>query len=630
MHFCRLCKIFVGFYFLSSYCESLLNFKPQNGSNLAMAVGTLIGKMKTTECRTVSILKPDHEENFELKNFVDEIFSYRRNDAEFKIFRLEAFSKIKIKGSTRKAFVVNLIRSFEDFTIFFEKIVDNRFRMKGYFVFVLLDGGFNGYQKIFKFMWSIQAYNVVVMFEDKNREVRVETFIPFNDKKCFDTSSVLVNKFVNGSFIKDIQSIFPNDMKNLFNCPIRVATSNTAEPYVFVRQLNNGTFDIYGRDIEFIETVAQNMKFVINYTFVGSGAFIQDNRTSVGPLKALLDKDADFAIADYWLRKSRLEVFDATDFYISDYLVFVIPPGAEYGPFEKFLLPLTLGTWFMVMTVFCIACLAIFYIRRRSKATQDFVFGRNIRHPYLNVLTAFVGGSQSRLPTRNFSRFLLMSFLMYSLVIRTAYQGAYYGFLKSNMKHDEPNTIDEMIDKDFRFYFFDWTIDFSADIEKLSSRATVIPESDKDLILKKMDHSDFKGALIEQMAILSIRDQTDQHLYKSKICKEKFLFISSVIYTQKNFYLLDEINKHIQTIHAAGLNYYWHSKFLGKSYSAIVSAQASKQPQTLKMLQLSGCFQVWAFGMITSILIFIFEAHFKRKMLQFRRNNRWLSLMRFR
>ena len=608
MHSGRLCKIFVAFYFLSSCCESLLNFKPQNGSNLAIALENLIGKIETTECRSFRILKPDGEVNFEIQNFFDEIFLYRRDDAELKTFRMESLYKIKNKRKTRNSFVIALFRFHEDLKEFFKKQTDNHFRMKGYFVFVLLRGGFNGYHKIFEFMWSMQAYNVVVMFENKNREVQVETFIPFNDKKCFDTSPVLVNKFVNGSFIKDIQNIFPNDMKNLFNCPIRVATSSTSEPFVYVKQYDNGTFNLYGRDIEFIETIAKVMNFKINYTFVGEESLFYNNKSSVGPLKALLDKGADFAIGDYWLRKSRLEFFDATDIYISDSLVIVIPPGADFGPFEKFLLPLTPETWFMVITVFCIACLAIFYIRRRSKATQTFVFGRNIRHPFLNMFIAFVGGTQKRLPTRNFARFLLMSFLMYSLVIRTAYQGAYYGFLKSNQQHNQPNTIDEMIDKDFRFYFFDWTTDFFADIEKLSSRATVIPRSDKDLILNKMDHSDFKGALIEQMAVLTLRVQTDQHLYESQICKEKFVFISSVIYAQKNFYLLEAFNQNIQTIHAAGLNYYWHSKFLGKSYSAIVSAQASKQPQVIKLSHLSGCFQVWAFGMMTSFVVFVIEA----------------------
>ena len=477
----NLVQFFIFLLLLLNFCFKVDSFEVnfRADSSLIAAVEILIETIRVKGSKSISVILPDASNDpFKLNDLVAELLKKNQKKIEAKAFRVEATSKITIMESRRRSLNIFLIKSLAAFIKVSEKITDNRFRMKGYFVFLLLNGGFNGYHKIFEFMWSIKAYNVVVMFEDKNREVRVETFIPFNSKKCFDTSPVVVNKFINGSFIKDIQSIFPNDMKNLFNCPIRVATSNSSEPYVFVRKVNNDTINLSGRDIEFIESISKVMKFKINFMIVDEG-FFNENGTSKGPLRKLLDKEVDFVIADFWLKKNRVKYFDATDSYISDFLVFVIPPGTGYGPFEKFLLPLNPGTWTLVLIFFLIACLAIFYIRRRSQVTQDFVFGRNIRHPYMNMLTAFVGGTQKRLPTRNFARFLLMSFLLYSLVIRTAYQGAYYGFLKSNQQHDLPDTIDQMIDKDFRFYLFDWMVDLLKETEKVISRATVVQTSEK-------------------------------------------------------------------------------------------------------------------------------------------------------
>jgi hypothetical protein len=38
------------------------------------------------------------------------------------------------------------------------------------------------------------------------------------------------------------------------------------------------------------------------------------------------------------------------------------------------------------------------------------------------------------------------------MVIRTIYQGSFYNLLKSNKRHEPAQTIDEMIERDYKFY----------------------------------------------------------------------------------------------------------------------------------------------------------------------------------
>lgn len=83
---------------------------------------------------------------------------------------------------------------------------------------------------------------------------------------------------------------------------------------------------------------------------------------------------------------------------------------------------------------------------------QFFVFGAAIRNTYLNVFIDFIGGSQHKLPRRNFAWFILMMFVMYSLVIRTLYQGSFFQLIQSGKRHKEVHTIDEMVANDFIFY----------------------------------------------------------------------------------------------------------------------------------------------------------------------------------
>lgn len=94
----------------------------------------------------------------------------------------------------------------------------------------------------------------------------------------------------------------------------------------------------------------------------------------------------------------------------------------------------------------------IYIVGRRPQSEQDFVFGTGNRNPYLNLLVGVVGGSQSVPPKRNFARFLLMLHLIYCLVLRTLYQGSFFELLHSNKRYAEVQSVDEMIERDFKFY----------------------------------------------------------------------------------------------------------------------------------------------------------------------------------
>lgn len=165
-----------------------------------------------------------------------------------------------------------------------------------------------------------------------------------------------------------------------------------------------------------------------------------------------MDGTADIAISDLWLKSNRLKYIEATTSYIIETIIFVIPPGAELTSFEKYSKPLDVYTWMLLLATIFVAFIVIRYVKKMSEDTQEFVFGRGVGDPYLNVLAAVVGGSQPTLPQRNFSRFLLLIFLLFCLVMRTVYQGSLYGFLKSTIRHKEVKSIDEMIDHDFEFY----------------------------------------------------------------------------------------------------------------------------------------------------------------------------------
>ena len=70
------------------------------------------------------------------------------------------------------------------------------------------------------------------------------------------------------------------------------------------------------------------------------------------------------------------------------------------------------------------------------------------------MVEVFLGGTlkEQTLPTKNFARTLLMIFILYSLIIRTVYQGSLVRNLQSENRKPSVTNIDEMIEKGYTLY----------------------------------------------------------------------------------------------------------------------------------------------------------------------------------
>lgn len=326
------------------------------------------------------------------------------------------------------------------------------FLYNGEFLIILTRGLINDREIILKKFWNSQIFNVNLMFEDESGKVLIETFFPFSPGKCGECSPTLINEFSVNNFTRNDTEMFPEKMKDLQKCSLRVATSNNSVPFIFADPLPNNSYFLHGRDISLLNTLAYALNFKIDYVFVGAEGFLLENGTASGPFQMLLEGKADLIIADYWLKVNRLIFVDYSVPYTTQQIAFVIPAGAELSSFEKFIKPLDMYTWALTMVIVGFSFLVIFVVGKRSSKLQDFIFGTGIRKPYMNVVIAAFGGSQNPVPRTNFARSLLMMFLMFWLIMRTLYTGSLYRFLQTKVYHKEAQNIDDMIERDFKFY----------------------------------------------------------------------------------------------------------------------------------------------------------------------------------
>lgn len=311
---------------------------------------------------------------------------------------------------------------------------------------------------------------MLIVFENEKKGISALTFNPFNDHNCHDTKPEIINEFVNGSFINSEEQLYPDKMKNLHNCPIRVSISNDTEPYVFARLDGNGKYQLGGVDIKLIQTLSKLLKFKINITFIGPEGYFSSNGSGVGTLKTLLEQKADLSLSDWWLNVNRLKFFDSSTAYKGESIIFLVPPGQELSTVEKLLFPFSVLLWTLIGLCFLIGFLLIFVIKFQSNSVQSFVFGTNVSSPCLNMIVGFIGGSQRILPKRNFARFLLMLFLLFSLVIRTLYQGSFFKLLHENVRYKEVESISELVEKKYQVYVLHSVVDMVVGFNSLQNR----------------------------------------------------------------------------------------------------------------------------------------------------------------
>jgi hypothetical protein len=133
----------------------------------------------------------------------------------------------------------------------------------------------------------------------------------------------------------------------------------------------------------------------------------------------------DIFVYIFWNLDKNLAYATATALFKTDRLAFVISEAECYSSYEKILLPFDELTWYLLTATFGFAFGAIFVVSRLSRRWQDIVYGEGVRVPAFNVLGTFFGIAQTHLPTTFFARAILILFIGFCLIFRTAYQGVF-------------------------------------------------------------------------------------------------------------------------------------------------------------------------------------------------------------
>ncbi|CAO1381635.1 unnamed protein product [Diamesa serratosioi] len=517
-------------------------------------------------------------------------------------------SKLSVQIETNQR--LNLVNSFHQRNFAFILVdsfksflkIDLQFSPEGFYLVVLMTGLSSEIQQMFQLFWNKFIYNVNILVEDGNK-INLITFIPFNSRKCGDTSPKVINSFVLGQWLT--REFFPNKIKNLQHCTIKIQTFEYG-PAVLRTLLSNGTYNIFGSDIDLIYSIAESLNFRIDLRFMdeaGSFGLLFTNGTSTGAMNKVMTGEVDLIMGMYSLRELRTKFMSFTIPYGSNSMVIIIPPGFRKSTYQLLLGPFENIVWYCFLGTCAFGILVIVLVKFQSDPIKNFIFGYNVKNPLFNMLIILFEGEIVHLPKRNFSRFLLTSFILFCLIQRTLYQGSLYQFLQSQNRMKEVSSIQEMVDKDFIFYMSEATEQSVRELNPYKKRQ-VIGFGEFPAYREKALDPTFKGGVLNPAIEIAYWNKLNRNI-SNIVCKEVVFTNEMVFYFQKGHYLVHEFNEKIAIFKEAGLTEWWLANHLQSKL--FTRKNLPTGPKTLTIQELLGVFEACAYCLNLAGFVLILE-----------------------
>lgn len=315
-------------------------------------------------------------------------------------------------------------------------------------------------------MNEILQYQYFVV--NKKDAIVLLTFVWYTELKCSDPQLIEVNRFDKHSRTWNSPNFMIEKFGNLHGCPLVLAVDLHANFMSFIRlgftdrkiheenidtsfdqhisyhALVQGRVRYYGLFINIIASLAKSLNF----------SFLINLMDYDGPKYELYYTELT---VDAILEMKTVETDARVFFFFTQPFIFLtnsyaVPPGAPYTQYQKLILPFDDDTWKWIAVTFLAAFIFILLLKLTRAEFRDLVVGRNVSTPALNVLMLFSGISQVTLPRRNFARYLVMMFILFSMIIRTAYQGKMFEFMQKDMRRREVTSIEEAEERKFEIF----------------------------------------------------------------------------------------------------------------------------------------------------------------------------------
>ncbi|XP_059619125.1 uncharacterized protein LOC132263398 [Phlebotomus argentipes] len=494
--------------------------------------------------------------------------------------------------------------------------------------------------KMLEEFWLKNIVNVNVATYAKNdtEKAIMYTYFPFTPSHCGRVKPVVWGVLENGTFTTN-GSIFPEKVNNLHRCNLTVGTFDFP-PYMKLTPHGNGSYYYDGFEGIVTRVLGQRLNFSLilktddarwgwisedgkNSTGIGGmvknsaclrattdlRVTLESTGTGINPpwmsLECLLRGEVNFTVGSFATTYAHYGFLTTTISYHATSLTMLIPPGRPYTPLETLFHPMKYIIWSCIGSIFIASAVLVAATQFTTPQRRAFIFGHGNHHPFINTINVFLGGCVSVTPRRNFARFLLMVWILMSLVIRSSYQGALFKILKENRNASAADTLSKMHKQGLKIYGVDSLKKYFT-TEPYNKMYVPISAQELDDYRERSSSPDFDGVVVTpalNIAYLNEKHSNEHVQYRR--AKEQVVTLYYCIFLRKYSYLMKPFDKELWKYVESGLINRWTSIFYNIKYLKEVERKSGLKPLTLD--QLSGIFAAYAILLSLSFVVFLLE-----------------------
>lgn len=296
------------------------------------------------------------------------------------------------------------------------------------FIIYYENSKFQDFTDIFLYSYHSQLNQLGYYLIETENSLILSSIEWFSEKFCMKRQFIAGRIFDKNLRKWNKRPLIVDKFKNYYGCVL----TKTVDPFVdFNFVTKNG--EICGVMNELFSGIAKKGNFKADFQIVNSSRYLD-------PIKILL------------LPSTSAETYQLGHFvsyFLEEKVSFLLSNAEPYSAYEKLLLPFDDLTWLFIVIVFIYAFLSIPIINMISMNLQNKIYGKFVTTPTLNVIGTFFGIGQQTLPDENFPRILLITFIVFCLIIRTAYQSLLFEYVAADIRKPLPKTIDELFQMNY-------------------------------------------------------------------------------------------------------------------------------------------------------------------------------------
>ncbi|XP_065365311.1 uncharacterized protein LOC135958334 [Calliphora vicina] len=514
-----------------------------------------------------------------------------------------------------------VVDDFESLRLLDPANFTRNYDIQEYYLVYLMHGSrfanlFNVLNQMLAYFWQNSIINVSLMTASKNSVVDVYTYFPFDNYLSCKMPLLKQINYYNGAWSNPISvTIFPLKTTNLQSCPLVVAVWNTP-PYFSYSKSADGFYKIDYFEGELLEVLTEKLNFTLNLQEPPNneqrGKVLSDG-TITGAMKMLHDHTADLSLGSFRYTLERSNVLTAALPYYQTYQVYsVLTTTQLYTPLEILVYPFDKVTWiclFLSVQLGFIIAFIVDFFYDKYLLLKIAIGCPRIRTPSMNIIRLFMGQSLIQIPEPHFSRFMIISWHFYGLLLRTAYQSLLFQLLKLNLYHEPPQTLTDLINQRCSLVMTETTYD----------SVYTVPRIEKGFIdvIKLKNTSEQSSYFyleydkqIRCLASVSPKDYVTYHAINEQK-RGLFYVLPETIFTQhitmyfsKHSYLIHRINDLFMNMRSMGLIDFWAHKSLDTEY---LRNFRDSQFKSLNFGDMEGIFIIYGVLILICIVVFILE-----------------------